>query len=85
MARFTLSIELVDASEKDYSILHSELRKKMFKETSEPGLSSARPEYTREGNISIQDVVLFVARASAKTGKEYSYTIISDKSVKMGS
>jgi hypothetical protein len=86
MARFTLNIELIDGSDKDYLLLHTELTKHLFKETvsydKQNNSSPLRPEYTREGNISIQDVVFSVAKASEKTGKEYSYTIIRDKAVK---
>jgi L-rhamnose mutarotase len=86
MARFTTTIQLHNADEKDYQILHTELKKESFKEIRRYSAASSevrlqKEEYNLEGNITLQDVADAVLRAAAKTGKKYSFTIIRNKPV----
>jgi hypothetical protein len=86
MARFTTTIQLHNADEKDYQILHTELKKESFKEIRRYSAASSevrlqKEEYNLEGNITLQDVTDAVLRAAAKTGKKYSFTIIRNKPV----
>lgn len=85
MARFTATIQLHDADRKDYDTLNAELVKESFKgnQTASPKIKEALTwkEYSREGNISLQEVSSSVSKAASKTGKRYSFTIIRNKPV----
>jgi hypothetical protein len=86
MARFITTIQLHNAEEKDYQILHTELKKESFMEKKKyTRKGKFRPigkeEFNREGNITLQQVTDAVLRAASKTGKKYSFTIIRNKPV----
>jgi hypothetical protein len=86
MPRFITTIQLHNADEKDYQVLHSELKKESFVEASNNKPKRKFPRmpketFDREGNITIQDVTDAVLRAASKTGKKYSFTIIRNKPV----
>lgn len=85
MARFTATIELHGADEKDYKALNAELQKRSFiisKSYPAKGQNLRRQEFNREGNnITLQDVTDAVLKAARKTGRKYSFTIIRSKPV----
>lgn len=85
MARFITTIELHNADETDYEKLNAELEKKSFKGKKDSRQQAGSPvqkkEYNREGNITLQEVTDIVVQAAARTGKQYSFTIIRGKPV----
>jgi hypothetical protein len=85
MAKFITTIKLQAAGETDYDRLYTELEKESFRENKIPPVKNVhhfgRREYKREGNITLQEVTAVVLKAAARTGKEYSFTIIRDKQV----
>lgn len=85
MARFTTTIQLHNAEESDYNVLHAGLAKASFKggksSPQEVNKLPGRREYTRGGNVTIQQVTDAVLKAAASTGKQYSFTIVRDKPV----
>jgi len=83
MASFTTTIELHDANEKDYGKLSTELKGELFKETRQykkNGYLSRKVEYNVNGNVSLQDITGTVLKAIGKTGKQYSFTVVRNKS-----
>jgi hypothetical protein len=85
MAKYITNIQLEDADEKDYDKLLLELRKESFKdETPAKGGKSSvsgKMAYSREGNLSLQEVSRAVYRAASKIGKKYSFFVIKNKPV----
>jgi len=86
MAKFITSIELYGAVESDYENLHLAMKKELFVQpTNSPFKSKSHTqkvvEYSREGNISIQEVTNAVFRVASNTGKKYAFTIIKDKNI----
>lgn len=85
MARFITTIELHGADEKDYTTLHTELKKASFivvKSHPAKEKTSRREEFNREGhNVTLQEVTDAVLRATGKIGRKYSFTIIRSKPV----
>ncbi|MES1221269.1 MAG: hypothetical protein ABUT20_37555 [Bacteroidota bacterium] len=83
MAKYTATIQLHDAEKKDYESLNIELEKESFKEGKIPsgkikGQFTLK-EYSREGNISLQEVTRSVLKAASKTLKKYSFTVVRNK------
>jgi hypothetical protein len=85
MAKFTATIQLYDAEKKDYDTLHTELEKESFKRYKlSPGKisgPSTRKEYSRAGNITLQEVTNSILKAASKTRKKYSFTVLRNKPV----
>ena len=85
MAKFITSIQLQDADERDYDTLHKELEKVSFKDEKHAAKSEAyiagKHSFSREGNITLQQVTHTVAEVASKIGKKYSFTVIRDKHV----
>ena len=85
MAKFITNIQLQDADEKDYDTLHEELEKKFFKGEKHAAKSDAyvagRGAFSREGNVTLQEVANTVLQVTSKIGKQYSFSIIKDKYV----
>lgn len=83
MAKYIANIELQDANEKDYECLFSELKKESFRdernaERSE-GYVIGKGIYSREGNLTIQEVNEAILRAADKTGKRCTFFVIRNK------
>lgn len=85
MAKYTATIQLHDADAKDYDMLNNELHKESFKDN-QPVLEKNKKyfnkkEYSREGNISLQEVTSSILKAASKTHKKYSFTVMRNKAV----
>ena len=84
MAKFITNIQLHQADEKDYEKLDNEMEKASFhlKKSYPPGKAAVlkRGEYNCAGNITFKDVADAVYRAIKKTGRNYSFTIMKNKS-----
>lgn len=84
MPKFTATIQLHDAGKKDYDTLNTELAKESFK-GDKISLGKIkehlRKEYSREGNLTLQQVTISVSKAASKTGKKYSFTVMRNKHV----
>jgi hypothetical protein len=84
MAKFITTIQLHKADEKDYEKLNREMEKASFhlKKGYSPGnvATVKRGEYNCTGNITLKDVADTVYRAIKKTGRDYSFTIMKNKS-----
>lgn len=85
MPRFTATIQLHNAEKKDYDTLSNELEKKSFKGDKKPyGKIKEQltlKEYSREGNVTLQEVSTSISKAASKTGKKYSFTVIRNKHI----
>ena len=84
MAKFITTIQLQDGNEVDYEILHRELEKDEFKDEPHAAKSEAyigKGSFSREGNITIEEVTKAVFNAAAKTGKKYSFFTVKNKQV----
>jgi hypothetical protein len=85
MARFITTIQLHNAAETDYEKLNAELVKQSFRGIREvnkqKGDAPEQIKYSREGNVTLQEVTDAVLKAAEKTGKKYSFTIIRNKPV----
>jgi hypothetical protein len=81
MTKFITTIQLLNATEKDYNELHRELEKQSFKEKRKESKDAVpgQRQYKTEGNVSIQDVTGTILKAAYKTGKQFSFTIIKNK------
>ncbi len=82
MADFIATINLHNASEEDYRLLRAALHKEEFKEAPSRSARPATGEYSRSGNINIQQVIQSVLKATRITGKDYSFTVINRKNRK---
>jgi hypothetical protein len=85
MPKFTTSIRLQEASEKDYDILSRELKKYLFSPVSDlkpikSGTSNSTFTFNSTSHKSILDTTTAVSNAAASTGKKYSFTVIKEKS-----
>ncbi len=85
MANFIATINLIDADEESRTKLHTSLKKESFKEnarkTRKAKTIAPLAEYERSGNISITEVIQSVLRAVKQAGKNYSFTVIKQKSL----
>jgi hypothetical protein len=84
MPKFTTSIRLQGANEKDYAVLTREMRKNSFNPVSENKKnSSGGPDTTfvfdSTSYKSLLDTTAVVSLAAATTGKKYSFTVIREK------
>jgi hypothetical protein len=84
MPKFTTSIRLQGANEKDYAVLTREMRKNSFNPVSENKKnSSGGPDTTfvfdSTSHKSLLDTTAVVSLAAATTGKKYSFTVIREK------
>jgi len=85
MPKFTTSIQLQEASEKDYVVLSRELKKNLFKPVSEvkvdkTGRLISTFVFNSSSYKSLLDTTTVVSLAAATTGKKYSFTVIREKS-----
>ena len=83
MAKFITRVQLLQADEKDYEKLNTEMEKAPFhlKKKPAPGKSMAvkKGEYNFAGNITLKEVADVVYKAIKKTGRDYSFTIMKNK------
>jgi len=83
MAKFITNIQLQDADEKDYDTLYKELEKESFKDEKYAAKSNAyvtgKGAFSREGNLTLQEVSRAVFKAASKTGKKYTFFVIRNK------
>lgn len=84
MPKFITSIRLQEASEKDYAILSSELKKYFFNPVTNHRLiksneSSPAFMFNSTRHKSLLDSTTAVSHAAALTGKKYSFTVIREK------
>jgi hypothetical protein len=85
MPKFTTSIRLQEANEKDYAILSREMKKNSFNPVSEnkkntsEGLNTTFV-FNSTTHKSLLDTTAVVSLAAATTGKKYSFTVIKEKS-----
>jgi hypothetical protein len=85
MPKFTTSIQLQEASEKDYAVLSREMKKNLFKPVSEvkvdkTGRLISTFVFNSSTYKSLLDTTNVVSLAAASTGKKYSFTVIREKS-----
>ena len=85
MAKFITNIQLQDADEEDYDLLAKELKKESFKNEQHAANSDAyvtgNHAFSREGNLSLQDVSKAVYRAASRIGKKCSFYVLRNKAV----
>ncbi len=85
MSKFITTIHLENGNEADYSLLHSELEKELFKSEEHAAKSKAyiseRESFSVEGHMTLQDVAGSVIRVISKMGKESSFFVIRDKHI----
>jgi hypothetical protein len=84
MPKFITSIRLQEASEKDYDILSSELKKYFFSpvtdsKTNKSGGSNPSFTFNSTRHKSLLDTTTAVSNAAASTGKKFSFTVIKEK------
>ncbi|MEO6549256.1 MAG: hypothetical protein ABIN94_14740 [Ferruginibacter sp.] len=85
MAKFTTTIQLQDADDKDYETLQKEMETQHFR--SEMNTFNSQPYNTGkavfglDGNYTIYEVNKAVFKAAAKTGKKYSFFVVKSKPV----
>ena len=88
MPKFITTIQLQDASEKDYATLSAELAKESFKDEKHAAKSeayiTANDTFSREGDITLQQVNDALFRAVSKTGKKYSFFVVRNKQFHYG-
>ncbi len=85
MPKFTTSIQLQEASEKDYAVLSREMKKNFFNPVSEikvdqKGRLVSTFVFNSSSYKSLLDTTTVVSLAAATTGKKYSFTVIREKS-----
>ncbi len=85
MPKFITSIRLQEASERDYAILSSELKKYFFNPVTDHKINRSNgpsPAFTFNStrHKSLLDTTTAVSNAAASTGKKYSFTVIREKS-----
>ena len=78
MAKFLTSIELPQAERQDYSKLKSAMGKAFFKAVNNSSISG-RLEFQYDGADTIVEVITAVTKAVKDIGKNYSFTVIRDK------
>lgn len=86
MPLYRTNIVLHHAAKADYLVLDKELRLQHFSPEQKQQTANNKSEktflrirYFREGNIALQEVIDEVKRAAAKTGKEFSFTVLKNK------
>ena len=86
MKQFIATIDLRNANEKDYARLHAALVKESFrgnrasrKTVISPKQAGYFGEYTWSGNVSIQEVIGSLLKATRQTGRDYAFTVIRNK------
>jgi hypothetical protein len=85
MPKFTTSIQLQEASEKDYAVLSREMKKNSFSPVSglkvdKSGRLNSTFVFNSTSYRSLLDTTAIVSLAAATTGKKYSFTLIREKS-----
>ncbi|MES1221971.1 MAG: hypothetical protein ABUT20_41120 [Bacteroidota bacterium] len=84
MSKFIARIQLRSASETDYETLNREIEKDPAVLKGKNLFVTAdkikKGEYNYRGNISLTDVTKAVYRAIKKTGRDYSFTVMKNKS-----
>lgn len=85
MPKFITSIRLQEASEKDYDVLSSELKKYFFSPVADPKAgksagSNSSFTFNSTRHKSLLDTTTAVSNAAASTGKKFSFTVIKEKS-----
>jgi serine kinase of HPr protein (carbohydrate metabolism regulator) len=96
MRTFITSVRLKDAENPDYERLDREMEKEQFAKVKPPKAKSPKAksrvaagekeltvtrEYNYLGSISLQAVTAAVYRAAHRTGKQYSFTVIKQKTL----
>ncbi|HCL83116.1 MAG TPA: hypothetical protein DIC22_04030 [Chitinophagaceae bacterium] len=82
MPKFTTSIRLLKATEKDYAQLYREMKKNDFNPVSRnekhhpAGITST---FNSTRYKSLFDTTSAVSQAAATTGRKYSFTVIKEK------
>ena len=84
MAKFLTSIELPAAEQQDYTKLQAEMGKALFKAVNKSRVSG-RLEFRYEGADTIVEVINVVTKTVRTIGKNYSFTVIKDKSLRLPS
>jgi hypothetical protein len=84
MSKFITSINLQEATERDYAKLSQEMKKNSFNPVSEIKFNSISrfPStfvFNSISNKSLVDTTMVVSLAAATTGKKYSFTVIREK------
>jgi hypothetical protein len=75
---FLITISVPDSSADGCRKLTSEMRKKAFTPISENGMSRYA-SFSYRGSLPIKDVINRVASVVAKTGAQYSFTVMKSK------
>ena len=86
MPQYRTNIVLHHAATADYLVLDKELRLQHFSPEEKQQAGNEKIEktflrirYFREGNIALQEVIDEVKRAAAKTGKQFSFTVLKNR------
>lgn len=83
MPLYRTNIVLHKAVNEDYLLLDKELRSQQFSPEQDSQLNNfghfLHIRYFRENNLRLQDVVNEIKRAAAKTGREFSFTVLKKK------
>lgn len=80
MNTFTARVELHSANPADYTNLYAEMQKESLVAAG-PKAESGNVEFKSKDKSSINEVIDAVARAAAKTGKKFSFTVMKDKNL----
>ena len=84
MINYLTTVQLIDAEQNDYDKLDIEMSKEEFAPVTQnrnipKPLPSLYRVYEYRGGITLQEVTAAAYRASSRTGKKYSFTVIKDK------
>ena len=84
MINYLTTVQLIDAEQNDYDKLDIEMSKEAFAPVKQSlqvqkPLPSLYRVYKYSGGITLQEVTAAAYRASSRTGKKYSFTVIKDK------
>ncbi len=84
MPKFTTSIRLLEATEKDYAQLYREMKKNDFNPVSRnekhhPAGITSTSTFNSTRYKSLFDTTAVVSLAASATGKKYSFTVIKEK------
>ena len=88
MAKFTTKIELPRATKKQIQQLDHEISETVQQgiriSLDQPfdkkhGPKNNRLQYNVEGNVTLQDLSIFVSKIASRISKDYTYTIIRNK------
>jgi hypothetical protein len=87
MKNFLVRVELHNADENDYNVLHLEMEKEGFKKTiiskSKIEYYLLPAEYIKKGNFLIEEVLTSAKKATSKTKKKYSILVTEYNQIKM--